>query len=320
MILPILIGLSFLLPVEPLPHVTLGKQEAYAYQDNNAIIIDQAVLTKNWDQNFELPLGEARYGIKFNYTGNVLSSYSTFYSYGSINNQNYYSTQEYQCDYTLTLKTTYRYFFVNNNVSNVVILNYTLTPIMTWTNTSNGATTKNPTFTQSNLISQIVNTYCYYSAAVTNVLGTIKNQAPIAQNTNVKLMTDKNQVPRTISEDVTLAVVSPMSDRTIIDSWRDIIQFEYVIGDDDRAEQYGAGFQNGYTQGYNQGNEQGYQQGLTDGMSTPGITGVNNLFSSIFGIVDNILQIELLPNFKLWYFLAIPLLFGGVKFVIGMFI
>ena len=59
--------------------------------------------------------------------------------------------------------------------------------------------------------------------------------------------------------------------------------------------------------------ETAYQIGYSEGMHFS--TSSTNWIKSVFNAVDNILQIEILPNFKLWYLVAIPLLFGCVLFV-----
>lgn len=59
--------------------------------------------------------------------------------------------------------------------------------------------------------------------------------------------------------------------------------------------------------------ETAYQIGYSEGMHFS--TSSTNWIKSVFNAVDNVLQIEILPNFKLWYIVAIPLLFGCVLFV-----
>ena len=59
--------------------------------------------------------------------------------------------------------------------------------------------------------------------------------------------------------------------------------------------------------------ETAYSIGYSEGMHFS--TSSTNWIKSVFNAVDNILQIEILPNFKLWYIIAIPLLFGCVLFV-----
>ena len=59
--------------------------------------------------------------------------------------------------------------------------------------------------------------------------------------------------------------------------------------------------------------ETAYEIGYSEGMHFS--TSSTNWIKSVFNAVDDILQIEILPNFKLWYLVAIPLLFGCVLFV-----
>ena len=59
--------------------------------------------------------------------------------------------------------------------------------------------------------------------------------------------------------------------------------------------------------------ETAYSIGYSEGMHFS--TSSTNWIKSVFDAVDSVLQIEILPNFKLWYIIAIPLLFGCVLFV-----
>ena len=59
--------------------------------------------------------------------------------------------------------------------------------------------------------------------------------------------------------------------------------------------------------------ETAYSIGYSEGMHFS--TSSTNWIKSVFNAVDSILQVEILPNFKLWYIIAIPLLFGCVLFV-----
>ena len=56
-----------------------------------------------------------------------------------------------------------------------------------------------------------------------------------------------------------------------------------------------------------------YSIGYSEGMHFS--TSSTNWIESVFNAVDRVLQIEILPNFKLWYIIAIPLLFSCVLFV-----
>ena len=59
--------------------------------------------------------------------------------------------------------------------------------------------------------------------------------------------------------------------------------------------------------------ETAYQIGYSEGMHFS--TSSTNWIKSVFNAVDSVLQIEILPNFKLWYLIGIPLLFSAVIFV-----
>lgn len=59
--------------------------------------------------------------------------------------------------------------------------------------------------------------------------------------------------------------------------------------------------------------ETAYSIGYSEGMHFS--TSSTNWIKSVFNAVDGVLQIEILPNFKLWYIVAIPLLFSCVLFV-----
>lgn len=60
---------------------------------------------------------------------------------------------------------------------------------------------------------------------------------------------------------------------------------------------------------YNSGYNIGYNVGVDFGTTS------TKWIKSVFGAVDDILQVEILPNFKLWYLIGIPLLFSAVIFV-----
>ena len=60
---------------------------------------------------------------------------------------------------------------------------------------------------------------------------------------------------------------------------------------------------------YNSGYNIGYNVGVDFGTTS------TKWIQSVFGAVDDILQVEILPNFKLWYLIGIPLLFSAVIFV-----
>lgn len=76
----------------------------------------------------------------------------------------------------------------------------------------------------------------------------------------------------------------------------------------------------GYNNGYNYGSEIGYNNGYNDGV----IAGSNNfnilnLIRSLFDLVWSVLSVEMLPNIKLIYIVAIPLVLSVLKFILGWF-
>lgn len=76
----------------------------------------------------------------------------------------------------------------------------------------------------------------------------------------------------------------------------------------------------GYNNGYNYGLEIGYNNGYNDGV----ISGSNNfnilnLIRSLFDLVWDALNIEMLPNIKLIYIVSIPLILSVIKFILGWF-
>lgn len=81
------------------------------------------------------------------------------------------------------------------------------------------------------------------------------------------------------------------------------------------SEQYSAGFNAGYDNGYNTG----YQVGYIDGNSLGGTGFSFNWLTALFEGVNKILQVELFPNFKLWYCVAIPLMISLVFMILKIF-
>lgn len=67
---------------------------------------------------------------------------------------------------------------------------------------------------------------------------------------------------------------------------------------------------------YHDGYVDGYQNGLTEGQSQWNWT---NFLNSIFDSIDRFLNVEILPYFKLWYFIGIPVIFGLLKFILSWF-
>ncbi|MEM3312281.1 MAG: hypothetical protein QW042_05035 [Thermoplasmata archaeon] len=76
----------------------------------------------------------------------------------------------------------------------------------------------------------------------------------------------------------------------------------------------------GYNNGYDYGLEIGYNNGYNDGV----IAGSNNfnilnLIRSLFDLVWDALNVEMLPNIKLIYIVSIPLILSVIKFILGWF-
>lgn len=71
-------------------------------------------------------------------------------------------------------------------------------------------------------------------------------------------------------------------------------------------------FANGYREGYKTGYLTGQENGRAD-------WDWSNFLKSIFTGIDGFLQVEILPKIKLWYLVAIPLVFGLLKFILGWF-
>ena len=79
---------------------------------------------------------------------------------------------------------------------------------------------------------------------------------------------------------------------------------------------YDNNYYNGFSTGYEIGYETGYGQGDIDGY-TRGVEETNFEFnlswlSSIFQVVTNFLNVEILPGFKLGYIIFVPLVIGVV--------
>lgn len=83
---------------------------------------------------------------------------------------------------------------------------------------------------------------------------------------------------------------------------------------------YDSGWDKGYESGYNYGLEIGYNNGYNEGV----IVGSNNfnilnLIRSLFDLLWDVLSVEMLPNIKLIYIVAIPLVLSVIKFILGWF-
>lgn len=92
------------------------------------------------------------------------------------------------------------------------------------------------------------------------------------------------------------------------------------------VDSYNSGETNGYLKGYESGQENGYQIGYTEGYDT----GVQDTISEgdrfslawlepLFQITTDFLNIEILPGFKLIYFVTIPLFFSLIYMILKLF-
>lgn len=68
-----------------------------------------------------------------------------------------------------------------------------------------------------------------------------------------------------------------------------------------------------YQQGYNAGRNDGYNQGINHQLVFP------DFLNGVFNSMNNILQVEIFPNVRLWYIFGIPLILGVIGFIIGFF-
>lgn len=81
-------------------------------------------------------------------------------------------------------------------------------------------------------------------------------------------------------------------------------------------EGYDAGYGSGYDTGYNNGKADGYASGFAAGASES----LNfDWIRKVFYTVQDVLNIEILPNIKIGYLIGIPLVIAIVSFVVGWF-
>lgn len=83
---------------------------------------------------------------------------------------------------------------------------------------------------------------------------------------------------------------------------------------------YDSGWDKGYQSGVNYGQELGYNNGYNDGVIA-GSSDFNilNFIRSLFDLIWGVLSVEMLPNIKLVYIVAIPLVLSVIKFILGWF-
>lgn len=79
------------------------------------------------------------------------------------------------------------------------------------------------------------------------------------------------------------------------------------------TQEIGNAFDNGYQKGEEQGYQDGYAQGARDGKNW------QNVLVGTFDSIDSVLNVEILPSIKLWYLVALPLIFAVLKFILGLF-
>lgn len=79
----------------------------------------------------------------------------------------------------------------------------------------------------------------------------------------------------------------------------------------------GNAWENGYETGTEDGYEAGYNAGYDVGSGEN--KGILEYIRTIINIFDDIFNIEILPNIKIWYILGIPLILSIVKFALGWF-
>lgn len=87
--------------------------------------------------------------------------------------------------------------------------------------------------------------------------------------------------------------------------------------EDERLNGYEEGLADGYEEGYREGNDYGYRLGLEQGTEYAG--SFENFWTSLFNGVSSILDVEIFPNFKLWYILGAPIILSLLAFVVGFF-
>lgn len=81
------------------------------------------------------------------------------------------------------------------------------------------------------------------------------------------------------------------------------------------AEGFKASYDEGanqYQVGYNTGYNAGYTNGLASAGQVPWLV-------SIFNTLDNVFNIEIFPGLKIWYIVAIPVIFSLIAFVLSFF-
>lgn len=107
--------------------------------------------------------------------------------------------------------------------------------------------------------------------------------------------------------------------------WRNFWQYVGIItglssaaGEEAIAEYYNRG----YSSGYDAGNQAGYDRGYSEGYAEAGTSSslIDIIVRKPFQVIQNVMTVEILPGFQLWYVIGIPLVFFILKFLFGFFI
>lgn len=94
----------------------------------------------------------------------------------------------------------------------------------------------------------------------------------------------------------------------------------YEDGQNDGYEEgYNAGEEYGEMIGYENGKNDGYNMGYNDGLAnTDLVDSAISLVRGVFGALDTILNIEIIPGLKLSIILLVPIVFGVVSFFLNL--
>lgn len=246
------------------------------------------------------------YGLKINSFENEVLNYELKYDTRALIDFSYY--KNLGCDYTINIVATRandnNYYNYNNNFAQINLL---LEPILM--NVVDGVPVRNETFNNEyNFLNYLyfeMSTFITDAEEVTEEA--FENRTIFGTNNSIKLQKINvitNQKVQLVSErGRDIGIYKTMS----------VISLRYD------SSTYEEGFNNGFNNGQESGYTNGYQAGFDEGSKLGPVGRTNELIGSVFKVVDDVLQIEILPGFKLWYIIGVPLLFGAVKFIIGLF-
>lgn len=97
---------------------------------------------------------------------------------------------------------------------------------------------------------------------------------------------------------------------------RNLLSFEY----NNTNASYVSGYNEGYAQGEENGSKIGYQNGYADGQqSVDGEKFSLDWLTTCFNAVNIMFDVEILPGFKLWYLIGIPLFISLIFIVLKIF-